>query len=73
MRYNVTTKHPNGYNDGSHVFTVHADKQGEGKADRFFASAIKFGCSKSYATPIDAIYQMCHEHACVVMTCQKED
>jgi len=31
---------------------------------RYYADAAKLGCSKSYATPRDALRAMLHDHAC---------
>lgn len=44
--------------------TVSTDRQGEGRADRYYVSIPGFGCSRSYATRYDAIVGMLQEHAC---------
>lgn len=46
------------------LVTCSVDRQGEGKADRYYVSIPTFGCSKSYAKPEHAINEMLNDHAC---------
>ena len=61
-RYFVTTKHPTGWQDGTHTFECKQDIGSGG----WYAVAEGFGCSKTYATADRAIRAMCADHACVV-------
>jgi hypothetical protein len=53
--------------------TVKIDRQGEGKADRYYVSLTGFGCSRSYATPYDAIVGMLQEHGCYDIQAEPQD
>jgi hypothetical protein len=69
----VTTKHPNGWQDGTHVFETREYPDRPGKPMLYYANASHFGCSKNYPTEGAAIMGMCADHACQVLKIEEID
>jgi len=67
-KYEVTTKHPTGYMDGTHVLTVNQhpnDAKWGASAGKRFVDGSGFGCSRDYDATTDesAIRTFLSEHA----------
>lgn len=67
--YRIETKHPTGYNDGTHEVRVHFSRLDGTR----FVDGASFGCSRDYRvkTDVEAIRLLLSEHAMTLVKSRK--